>query len=145
MILQQIIPNKEVLQRSEILEILSEYTIISKNTQETTIPSVRDIKRIVEEVLEIDDLAEPSRRRMLSDARHIYCYICYYQRLGTLQEIGETIGRNHATVLHSFRTGRNMIRSKGEDIFKEKYYKVSNTVQDLYPSNPNSKNPRANS
>ena len=118
---QIVLPDKELFQRTEILEILSNYTLIPNRKKTSSLPTVKDVKEIVEQVLNVEDISDRSRRRELSDARHIYGFICYYQRLGTYYEIGKAIKRDHATILHSFRTTRNYLQSKGHNAFREKY------------------------
>jgi chromosomal replication initiation ATPase DnaA len=50
-------------------------------------------------------LKSADRRRIYSDARHIYCYLaCMYSNEG-LRVIGEKINRDHASTIH----GRNKI------------------------------------
>ncbi len=129
---QIILPNKELFHRTEILEILSNYTLIPKRKNTSTLPTVKDVKQIVEQVLKVEDISDRSRRREISDARHIYGFICYYQRLGTYQEIGKAINRDHATILHSFRVTRDYLQSKGHNAFREKYNKVVEAIISQY-------------
>lgn len=128
MIPQIILPNKEVFLRTEIIEILSNYTLIPNRKETSSLPTVEDVKQIVEQVLNVEDISERSRRRELSDARHIYGFICYYQKLGTYQEIGKAINRDHATILHSFGVTRDYLQSKGHTAFREKYNKVAEAI-----------------
>ena len=44
-------------------------------------------------------------------ARHAYCHVARKNRY-TLEEIGQAIGRNHATVVSSLRASHNLIFSK---------------------------------
>ena len=129
---QTIIPDKETFSRSEILEILSNYTLIPNRRNTHPLPSVKEVKQIVEQVLGIEDLSERSRKREISDARHIYCFICYSYRLGKLEWIGAVINRNYATVLHSFKTTRGFLQSKGYAEFQEKYNKVAEVIMGQY-------------
>ena len=132
MTLQIILPNKELFHRAEILEILSNYTLIPNRKNTSSLPTVKDIKEVVEQVLNVEDISERSRRRELSDARHIYGFICYYQKLGTYEEIGKAINRDHATILHSFSVTRDYLQSKGHTAFREKYNKVCEAIMNQY-------------
>ena len=129
---QTILPDKETFSRTEILEILSNYTLIPNRKNTHPLPDVKEVKQIVEQVLEIEDLSERSRKREISDARHIYCYICYSNRLGKLEWIGAAINRNYSTILHSFKTTRDFLQSKGYTEFKEKYTRVAEVIMAQY-------------
>ena len=129
---QIILPDKELFHRSEILEILSNYTLILNKKKISALPTIKEVREIVEQVLNIEDISDRSQKRKFSDARHIYSFICYSQKLGTYEEIGKAIQRDHATILHSFRTTRNYLQSKGHTAFRDKYNKVSEVIMVQY-------------
>ncbi len=129
---QIILPDKEVFHRSEIIEIFSDYTLIPNRKKTSSLPTVKDVKQIVEQVLSVEDISDRSRRRELSDARHIYSFICYYQKLGTYHEIGKAINRDHSTIVYSFRTTRDYLQLKGHTAFREKYNKVAEAIMNQY-------------
>lgn len=129
---QIILPDKELFHRSEIIEIFSNYTLTPSRKQISSLPTIEEVKETIQQVLNVEDISNRSRRRELSDARHIYGFICYYQRLGTYAEIGKAINRDHATILHSFKTTRDYLQLKGHTAFREKYNKVCEAIMMQY-------------
>ncbi len=129
---QIILPDKELFHRSEIIEIFSNYTLTPSRKEISSLPSIQEVKEIIQQVLNVEDISERSRRRELSDARHIYGFICYYHKLGTYEEIGRAINRDHATILHSFRVTRDYLQLKGHTAFREKYNKVCEAIMVQY-------------
>jgi len=69
------------------------------------------------------DFTSPSRKRIIVDARMIYCVVA--RNLGgyTLSEIGKSINRDHATVLYAIRNYEHL--SNYDPDIKSKYYKAS--------------------
>jgi hypothetical protein len=53
------------------------------------------------------------------EARNMYCHICYKVFNMTLSEIGKTIDRNHATILHALRQFE--VWMQYDDLFKKKF------------------------
>lgn len=61
-------------------------------------------------VLKVDILSR-SRRRPVSDARKIFCYLSYEKMDGrkSLHDIGAFIGKDHSTVIHNRDEAKNLI------------------------------------
>ena len=64
--------------------------------------TTKEIKVLVETELDIDK-SNKSRKRKLVYARAIYFKICRDRTYLSLQEIGDTLNLNHATVLHAVK------------------------------------------
>lgn len=76
------------------------------------------IKSIVENYFEIN-LKKKSRKRYLIDARKIYCKLCRDYTSESLAGIGRQIGKDHATVLHHFKTANDLVLN--DRMFEQKY------------------------
>lgn len=60
---------------------------------------LEQIKDIVKEVTQID-IDQNTRRREIVEARSIYFHLCKNNTNNSLTEIGRSVGKHHATVLH---------------------------------------------
>lgn len=76
-------------------------------------------------------LVSPHRDREHVYARTIYFKLCRERTHKTLKEIGESIGKNHATVLHALNNIFPMLMNY-EPKFKVLYSKIAND-SDLEP------------
>lgn len=88
-------------QEKKALEHMSNY--VHKNEIESN--QIRqEIMRAVTNVFRVlpEDIIGPSRVREVSNPRHAYCCLCSaIDPSSTLQQIGESISRNHSTVINS--------------------------------------------
>ena len=53
-----------------------------------------------------------SRERKLTDARHVYCYLMRKHTTLSLKVIGNTINRDHTTVINSMEACKNLLDAK---------------------------------
>ncbi len=63
---------------------------------------IREIRELVERELDLD-LSHPSRLRARVYARAVYFKLCRQHTFCSLSEIGMSVGRDHATVLHGIK------------------------------------------
>jgi hypothetical protein len=62
------------------------------------------LKEVIKQETNID-VNQNTRLREVVEARAMYCYILkYLQPSSTLQFIGNTVNRNHASIIHSLKT-----------------------------------------
>lgn len=69
------------------------------------------ILRVVAEVFEVpeEEIEGRSRLKRITVARHAYCLLCTsLDPMATLTSIGETIGRDHSTVINSIKKCNDM-------------------------------------
>ena len=93
-----------------------------------------DLKRIVDEVFELD-LLRKTRQREYVDARRVFSHLLLKEG-ATLSGVGSYLGLNHATVHYYTKKFEWIIKS--DLILREKYeliltrYKPSPTTPDVY-------------
>ncbi|BAQ92668.1 DnaA-like protein [uncultured Mediterranean phage uvMED] len=63
---------------------------------------IKEIRQLVERELELD-LSHPSRLRARVYARAVYFKLCREHTVCSLNDIGLSVGRDHATVLHGIK------------------------------------------
>lgn len=63
---------------------------------------IKEIRQLVERELDLD-LSNPSRLRAIVYARAVYFKLCRQHMSCSLSEIGMSVGRDHATVLHGIK------------------------------------------
>jgi len=63
---------------------------------------IKEIRQLVERELELD-LSHPSRLRARVYARAVYFKLCREHTFCSLNDIGLSVGRDHATVLHGIK------------------------------------------
>jgi chromosomal replication initiator protein len=61
--------------------------------------------------IEVAEVAVPSRQVELVKARQQYCHIAKEATKKSLREIGEKIGRDHATVIHACKQVNNLLET----------------------------------
>lgn len=87
---------------------IKEKELITKNKKyRRALISPQDVLEIVSKnfSVTIEDILSKSRKKEVSEARHIYCKIMKSEFNYSLKSIGETIGkRDHTTVIHSVNT-----------------------------------------
>ena len=66
---------------------------------------MKKLKEILEFVIKetTEDITVMSRKRAVNDARSIYCKLAREHTGYTFKNIGESLGQNHATVIHSVK------------------------------------------
>jgi len=74
----------------------------------------------------VEMIKSPSRCEKTRIARQMFCYIAQKRGKWTLVQIGEAIGRNHTTVIHSYRVVETMLQ-----IRQAEYVELWRSLQDL--------------
>ena len=69
---------------------------------------IEEIRILVERELELD-LSHPSRLRARVYARAVYFKLCRQYTFESLNDIGMSVGRDHATVLHGIKIFNDVI------------------------------------
>lgn len=87
-----------------------------------------EIKKVTCEELKINPNAfsSKSRKRELVDARKIYCKIVRENLKGTSIAIGESINKDHSSVLHLVKSCNELIEI--DKRFRGKYLKVKSNL-----------------
>lgn len=75
----------------------------------------------------VDDIIGRSRKRAITDARHVAIYLTRHNTLLTMTDIGDIFGRDHATVIHSINKVEDML--KFDRLMKENYRLISKKIQ----------------
>lgn len=112
-------------------------TIMSTNIRlksESSEEIAAEVIRVVCEVFGVDaeDVRSRSRYRSITIARHAYCQLCSsLDSMTTLQRIGDSIGRDHSTVIASLKKCNDL---RETDItfaamFQECIYKLSESSE----------------
>lgn len=57
----------------------------------------------------VDDIIGRSRKRRITDARHMAIYLTRHKTLLSTTDIGDIFGRDHATVIHSINKVEGML------------------------------------
>ena len=86
----------------------------------------KDIRRIVERESD-QDISSSSRKRYLVDLRFMYFMLAKYYTKENLNSIGKTVARDHTTVVHGLKTGKNLLET--DKIFKEKYLTLKEILE----------------
>jgi chromosomal replication initiator protein len=68
------------------------------------------------------ELTKKSNKAHIAHVRHLYCYLAHEYTNLTFNEIGDTITRDHSTVIHSV----NKIK-----VLKEIYTKVRSDIEEI--------------
>jgi hypothetical protein len=87
--------------------------------------TIDKIKEIVEKETGVN-LSNPSRRSELVYVRALYYNLCREYTLHSLEAIGKSVGKNHATVLHGIKLFRDWI-----DQHEERYIKAYEKMDKL--------------
>ncbi|MBW2027537.1 MAG: chromosomal replication initiator protein DnaA [Deltaproteobacteria bacterium] len=89
--------------------------------------TVEDIQALICKYFKVDPimLRSKSRKKLHSYPRNIYVYLCRLFTDSTVQDIGDTINRNHSTVLYSSEVIEHMIKKDAKvrnhvDFLKQK-------------------------
>ena len=88
---------------------------------------LKQIRKIVENHTKID-IGDKSRIQKFVYTRAMYFYLCREYTLFSLKEIGESIGKNHATVIHGIKLFNDWI-SEHEYAYIRKYEKIEHDIQ----------------
>ena len=75
--------------------------------------------------ISVADIKGRSRKREIVTVRHVFCYLATEQTEKTLEAIGNTINRNHATVVHSRLKAEEFIETKDKQ-FMDLLNKITN-------------------
>lgn len=94
--------------------------MISQETKEKVRKAIQKVTRV--------DIQEKTRRYEIIESRMIY-YKILRDKGFTLQEIGDSLEKNHATVLHSLKVFDDIVGIDKD--LKRKYYEVVNQLSDL--------------
>ena len=112
-------------------------------------PSIQDFQKAVALAagVSIDDLTGPSRRREVTEPRHIAIYMVHRSTPATLKSIGRAFGgRDHSTVKYAIQTVENLIRIDSR--FWNKYNAIEKATDQylaemlLTPSTPDNQSPQ---
>ena len=76
-----------------------------------------------------------SRKREHVIPRQVYAYFCRTSTRSSLNEIGNPINRDHATIMHSVREVEGKLTVRGEDELKLKIQKIQEKINDLKINN----------
>jgi chromosomal replication initiation ATPase DnaA len=95
---------------------------------------VNTLKHLIFTRLNVD-VNIPTRKRAYVEARFIYFNILRLENYG-LAEIGRTVTKDHATVLHGVRQVENWTETNTNKSFMEKYKEIL----ELYKQAPNQLN-----
>ncbi|QDP56648.1 MAG: putative bacterial DnaA helix-turn-helix protein [Prokaryotic dsDNA virus sp.] len=88
---------------------------------------LKQIREIVESHTKID-IGDKSRIQKFVYTRAMYFALCREYTLFGLAEIGKSIGKNHATVLHGVKLFNDWI-SEHEDFYIKQYEKIEHEIQ----------------
>jgi len=100
---------------------------------------IKEIKHLVERELELD-LNHPSRLRARVYARAVYFKLCKQHTLCSLKEIGLSVGRDHASVLHGIKIFDDVIVEYEINLY-EVYDKLSKLIAKCTKSRERDINP----
>lgn len=62
---------------------------------------LKEIKRIVEEIFEVEDINSKRRYRYLIEAKQCFCYLSRKYTNLNLRTIGDFFNQHHATIIHN--------------------------------------------
>lgn len=110
---------------------IKERELVSKNKKlKRKLIQPKDVLKLVAENfgVTVENVLSRSRKKEVSEARHIYCKIMKSEFNYSLKSIGETIGnRDHTTVIHSIETVND--RCETEDGYQEQIHSI---IDQLY-------------
>lgn len=88
--------------------------LLKKPQDDAKFPSLDKIMNYVADYYEIPDTLIKSniRKQEIVLARQMYCWLCRMLTRKSHTDIGALIGKDHATVIHSFNTINNYIYTK---------------------------------
>lgn len=91
--------------------------------------NIYEILQIVSDYYQIEPkyLQSKKRFKLVTKARHVYCYICREFTDTSTTEIGRLINRDHATILH----GSNKIRLEKE-IYRDIKKDIENIISYIF-------------
>jgi chromosomal replication initiation ATPase DnaA len=89
--------------------------------------TLESIIEAIKYVTHIDIHNEKSRHRDVVDARKMYGYIAKNYTLLTYQAIGDSIGKNHATIMHYNKETNDLCET--DKTFKRKFDRVLNILK----------------
>jgi chromosomal replication initiator protein len=81
---------------------------------------VPDMKQIIIESVvratdvSMEDIQSKLRLREVVEARHLICYFLRNHTMMPLQKIGNLINRDHSTVIHGYKTVKNLIETDAD-------------------------------
>jgi len=84
---------------------------------------LHEIINIIKEVTGVDIIKNTSRKREVTDARKIYFHLAKQLNIYSLEEIGEPLGYNHASVLYNCKECENLIQTDPS------FYKTSERIK----------------
>mgnify|MGYP000023313305 FL=1 len=90
------------------------------------IVELETIKKIVEEYTNVD-MTVQNRTKYRCEARHIYSYLARKYSGHIFETIGESIKRNHATILHGVKVCNNLKDTEKE--FHDRLYDIELIVK----------------
>lgn len=79
--------------------------------------TAEDIKKVVEEQSNIDDISKKNRKRHFVEARFVYMHICkkHFKNI-SLQSIGSVVKRDHSTVIHGLKEFEKLFNQNTESL-----------------------------
>tara|TARA_B100001057_G_C22442506_1_gene791780 strand:- start:8 stop:439 length:432 start_codon:yes stop_codon:yes gene_type:complete len=84
-----------------------------------TFQTLDDFKDLINKVYFIDDLCAASRKQKYVFARHTYCALVRNLTKLSSSRIGESINRDHATVLHSCKVHSQLMQTDKQ--YRDRY------------------------
>ena len=101
----------------------NDWNVISFRCKKTPDSFVQKLRSIIERETGIDMLAKTRYRgRKHVEARQLFTTFMVRHTKRTLQDIGDIVGRDHATVLHSAKTVSNLCDT--DNSFKAMYDRI---------------------
>jgi hypothetical protein len=90
-----------------------------------------DIKKDIEEIFEIPDIADKYRGRELVMSRYLYYILSKQFTFESLGKIGKTVGRDHSSVIHGLNKYEELIKyfdghKYAQGILEKKYKEMDN-------------------
>lgn len=94
--------------------------------------SAFEIAEAVERVLDVPlkQLKGKIRSREVADARKVYTLLCISLSLLKLKQIGQTIKKDHSTIIYQRDGARDLLKTDKE--FIKKYYAVKESIKPRY-------------
>ena len=71
---------------------------------------IKGIKKDIESYLFINDISIKKRSREITDARKLFCYVCYYFFKDNYKDITEELNLNHDTFIYHKNTYKEMLK-----------------------------------
>ena len=101
------------------------FNVLEQNVNEDLFEILSRVSTMT--MVSIEKMRSKRRNRPIVEARQIFCKIAKEETYYTLEEIGAIINKDHATVIHSCRTAKNLIKTNKE--YKRKYDDCKNFQQ----------------